>query len=148
MVATKQIMTPRKKISSLVAIVMAATILFGGTFAWQSISQEALNEIRGGVNPGGRLHDDFDEPTIDGDKRIFDKDVYVENFTSTYDGVEIFARIRLDEYLEYGPGAGDKNADRTDVQVVDPTNDGKTPELSDRGTWTTFIPDKNHCVHI
>lgn len=140
MVATKQIMTPRKKISSLVAIVMAATILFGGTFAWQSISQEALNEIRGGVNPGGRLHDDFDEPTINGDTRIFDKDVYVENFTSTYDGVEIFARIRLDEYLEYGFGAGTDSTNKS-VTVVDPVpGDNITPSYEDRSTWTTFIP--------
>lgn len=143
MVATKQIMTPRKKISSLVAIVMAATILFGGTFAWQSISQEALNEIRGGVNPGGRLHDDFDQPKINGDTRIFDKDVYVENFTSTYDGVEIFARIRLDEYLEYGFGAGTDSTNKS-VTVVDPVpGDNITPSYEDRSTWTTFIPGQN-----
>ena len=80
----------RKVTSAVTAVVAAAVILLTGTFAWQSISQTALNETTVTyVNPGGRLHDDFNGSN---------KDVYVENFSS-YDtgGVPIFARVRLDE---------------------------------------------------
>ena len=50
----------RKAASAVTAVAAAAAILLTGTFAWQSISQTALNETTGKiVNPGGRLHDDF-----------------------------------------------------------------------------------------
>ena len=57
MAATTQ---KRKVISAVTAVVVSAAILLTGTFAWQSISQVALNEKTGAVNPGARLHDDFD----------------------------------------------------------------------------------------
>lgn len=81
-------MANKKKITtSVVAVATAAALLLGGTFAWQSISQTALNETDATINPGGRLHDDFNGEN---------KDVYVENFADE----DIFARVRLDEYLE------------------------------------------------
>ena len=53
-------MTSKKKIAASVgAVGLAAVIALGGTFAWQSISQTALNEAMDTINPGGRLHDDF-----------------------------------------------------------------------------------------
>ena len=53
-------MTTKKKIAASVgAVGLAAVIALGGTFAWQSISQQALNETMATINPGGRLHDDF-----------------------------------------------------------------------------------------
>ena len=63
-----------KKVGATVATLgVAATVLLTGTYAWQSLNQEALNEASAVVNPGGRLHDDFD---YNNDiKRI-----YVENF--------------------------------------------------------------------
>ena len=74
-------MTSKKKIAASVgAVGLAAVIALGGTFAWQSISQQALNETMATINPGGRLHDDFNGSN---------KDVYVENFTE--DGTAIFA---------------------------------------------------------
>ncbi|MBC8545221.1 hypothetical protein, partial [Bianquea renquensis] len=93
----------RKAASAVIAVVAAAVILLTGTFAWQSISQTALNEVAETyVNPGGRLHDDFNG---------VNKDVYVENFMSADEagGVPIYARVRLDEYLETGRGAGIKD---------------------------------------
>lgn len=132
-----------KKFISLVSVFLAATLLFGTTFAWQSINQEALNEIRGGTNPGGRLHDDFNNVSndthIDGtliyDTKTYDKDVYVENFTSARDdGVQIYARIRLDEYMEIGSGAGTDSADK-DVTVLGNAN----AKYDDRSTWTTYL---------
>ncbi len=80
-------MTSSKRKRAAIAVAIAAVLLLGGTFAWQSISQKALNEASDDINPGGRLHDDFDGTN---------KDVYVENFATD----EIFARIRLDEYFE------------------------------------------------
>ena len=88
----------KKAVSAIAAAVLTVGVLLTGTFAWQSISQTARNESDGFANPGGRLHDDFNGS---------DKNVYVENFTDAEDGSPIFARIRLYEYMEIGPGAGD-----------------------------------------
>ncbi len=129
--------------ASLVAIVMTVTILFGSTFAWQSISQEALNEVRGIINPGGRLHDDFMNITYDKDGnprfevKTFDKNVYVENFTSVLtDGVPVYARVRLDEYMEFGTGAGSEDPE---TNQAEPLVAGT--ELMKKSSWTTFIPE-------
>lgn len=130
----------KKTVSAVVAVALAAAILLGGTFAWQSISQEALNEVYGFVNPGGRLHDDFHEVTDPQvhETRHFDKNVYVENFTTILeDGVQIFARVRLDEYMEIGAGAGTSNADKT-AKSIDPTNPNATYENMDE--WRTRLP--------
>lgn len=111
-------MASKKKIAaSAGAVAVAAVIALGGTFAWQSISQTALNEAMDTINPGGRLHDDFNGSN---------KNVYVENFTT--DGTAIFARVRLDEYMEIG-----KEGEA--VSVVDGA------ERDDQTTWTTRTPD-------
>jgi len=129
-------MSKNKTLTSVIAVVMCALIIFGGTFAWQSISQEALNEVSAVVNPGGRLHDDFNDITeaTNAETMTFDKNVYVENFTKyAENGVQIFARIRLDEYMELGENAGVAGND-TAKPVVHGT------KLDDKTTWTTHIP--------
>ncbi len=121
----------RKVIPTVTAVTVAAAILLTGTFAWTSISQEARNEMAGLLNPGGRLHDDFDGTN---------KDVYVENFMSAEEGGEpIYARVRLDEYMEMGPGAGIRNSDEgyADKQVTKLV-DGS--DIDDVTTWKTHIP--------
>lgn len=122
--------TKKKKIAAAVtAGSLAAIVLLSGTYAWQSISQQAKNEVSGtAMNPGGRLHDDFDGRN---------KDVYVENFmTEEEGGVPIFARIRLDEYMEFGTDAG-KNTESADRDAT-PFVDGA--KINDTSTWTTHIP--------
>ena len=116
----------RKAASAVAAVTVAAAILLTGTFAWQSISQTALNVKTVEVNPGGRLHDDFDGNN---------KDVYVENFGDT----PIFARVRLDEYMEIGAGAGLKTGD-TDYEskAAKPVKVGT--DINDMDTWVTHIP--------
>lgn len=110
------------------AILAALAILLTGTFAWQSISQTALNEMASQSNHGGRLHDDFNGQN---------KDIYVENFTAPGNGgVPIYARIRLDEYMEIGPDAGIKR-DAPDRDAV-PLNSGS--RIDDVCTWTTRLP--------
>lgn len=95
-------MDKKKLFSAVAAIVLSATILIGGTFAWQSQSQTALNEASDVVNPGGRLHDDFNGEN---------KDIYVENFADE----PIFARIRLSEYMAFTINLGVENAERLNV---------------------------------
>lgn len=128
-------MTEKKKkaLTAVGAVVMAALVGLGGTFAWQSISQQALNEAAATLNPGGRLHDDFDGRN---------KDVYVENFTSTADGTPIFARVRLDEYMEIGLGAGnDRNLSSDDeLTTTGLTIVGQGAKINDKTTWTTRTP--------
>ena len=124
----------RKAISAVMAVAVTAAILLVGTFAWQSISQTALNEaIVNYVNPGGRLHDDFNG---------VNKDVYVENFMSADEagGVPIYARVRLDEYLETGRGAGIKDGMEGENQAT-PLVAGT--DINDVTTWTTHLPEEN-----
>ena len=122
----------RKVISAVTAVVVSAAILLTGTFAWQSISQVALNEKTGAVNPGARLHDDFDGTN---------KDIYVENFTDPNNGgVPIYARIRLDEYMEIGLGAGLKTGD-ADYDSKEAVSLIAGADINDVTTWKTHIPD-------
>ena len=145
----------KKVASSAVAVGLAGLLLFGGTFAWQSISQTALNEVSATTNPGGRLHDDFVDITHDEDGNAefdtmtYNKDVYVENFTSLADnGVQVFARIRLDEYMELGVNAGGLTADgqekAPDNQAVSVIPGAK---LEDKTTWSTHIPGDDDPFH-
>lgn len=123
----------KKMLTSVGALLMAALIGLGGTYAWQSISQTALNVAAATVNPGGRLHDDFDGSN---------KDVYVENFTGADDGTPIFARVRLDEYMEIGTGAGtDRNLDKdAPLTTTGLTIVGQGSKINDKSTWITRKP--------
>lgn len=134
----QKFMSKHKVTTSVVAVMAASVLLLGGTFAWQSISQQALNEVASTVNPGGRLHDDFVDVTYGADEiaaydvMTFDKDVYAENFTSlANNGVQIFARVRLDEYMELGKNAG-AEIENEATPLVAGTN------LSDKDTWSTY----------
>ena len=122
----------KKAIKSVIAVMLVLAIILTGTYAWQSISQKALNQVDVDVNPGGRLHDDFDGRN---------KDIYVENFSETE---PIFARIRLDEYMEIGPDEGKErdNPNREATPVIDGT------DINDKDTWTTHIPAQTDCNPI
>lgn len=127
------IMTPKNKklAATATAASLAVSMLLGGTFAWQSVSQKAKNQADGLANPGGRLHDYFNGEN---------KDVFVENFTDPDEnGVPIYARIRLREYMEIGDDAGNgENPDRQ-VTVVGKTEDND-PQLDDTSTWIIHHP--------
>lgn len=135
---SKIFMTKKKTATATIAVLAAAALLLGGTFAWQSISQTALNEVKSTVNPGGRLHDDFVEITAEGyDVMTYDKDVYVENFTSlTNNGVQVYARVRFDEYMEIGTNAGSEDASEA-TSLIPGAN------LADKTTWTTYKYDED-----
>ncbi len=119
-------MKNRRRAAGIAAGLLSASMLLTGTFAWRSISQVAKNEIVRTANPGGRLHDDFNGSN---------KDVYVENFFELNEGGQpIFARVRLDEYMETGRNAGDAGATEERTPLVPGT------KLEDVGTWKPHIP--------
>jgi len=128
-------MNRRKTTALAAALSLSASIVLSGTFAWRSISQEAKNELVRSLNPGARLHDDFDGQN---------KDVYVENFfTAAEGGQPIFARVRLDEYMEIGPDSGvkldqaERNVTVLAKSAKDPTRDA---DINDVTTWRTHLP--------
>ena len=115
----------RRPIAAGISLVLIAAIMLTGTFAWQSISQNVVNEVGvKGLNVGGRLHDDFNGEN---------KDIYVENFGNE----PILARVRLDEYMEIGAGAGLK-ADKEGKNKAEPVVEGT--DIDDVATWTTHVP--------
>lgn len=120
----------RKKAAAIISAFAAAAVIFGGTFAWQSISQKVQNETQTNINPGARLHDDFNGTN---------KDIYVENFTDENNfGVAVYARIRLNEYMEIGVGAGNPDAPDRKVQVI-----GKADaDIKDPSTWAPHLPGR------
>jgi hypothetical protein len=120
----------KKRLKSAGAITLAAALLLTGTFAWSYVSSPVTNEAYGTVNPGGRLHDDFDGK---------DKDIYVENFGEQ----NIYARVKLTEYMEIGKNA---NKDR-ETESGGGTRTDVTPvvtgsKLTDKSTWTTYFKDE------
>ncbi|MDR1540685.1 MAG: immunoglobulin domain-containing protein [Clostridiales bacterium] len=119
----------------------AATFLIlviTGTLAWTNFNQSALNEWQGSSPEiGGTLHDDFCQPN---------KDIYVENWGEH----PFFVRVKLEEYMEMGDGAGVKldpvsnkavslapGADIDDTDTWKPYNHGNEGEVfRDYWKWT------------
>lgn len=85
---TKVTKRNRKKTAITVAG-LGALLLTTGTFAWTSISQQALNEKSGKIEAGGRVHDDYN-------KESGNKDIYAENYQTQ----NVIVRIKLSEYME------------------------------------------------
>ena len=117
-----------KKATTVMSLALVAALVLTGTFAWQSISQRAINEKVVDSNPGGRLHDDFDGEN---------KDVYVENFTDPEeDGAPIFVRVRFQEYMETGSEAGtNRNSETRQAKSL---IDGA--DINDVTTWKVHKP--------
>jgi len=118
----------KKLRASVLAGLLAAAMVLTGTFAWRSISQKATNVFVDARNPGGRVHDDF--------KGLENKDIYAENFTDKEDGVPVFARIKLLEYMETGEDAGLKR-DQTGRQATPLVADAY---INDPDTWQVYLP--------
>ena len=132
--------TKKKRTSAAIAVIVALAVMLSGTLAWQSISQRAQNLMTTQPNPGGRLHDDFSGPGGT-------KDVYVENYGTQ----DIYARVRLDEYMEVGDGAGKYTSTTgTDGTTTITKSAGNQAEslvygatYEDETTWTTHIPGES-----
>lgn len=140
----------RRQTASVIAAVLVLAMLLTGTFAWQSISQQALNQAKGKTEfAGGRLHDDFEVMGEDfglnewTDGATANKDVYIENFESLkHGGKDIFVRIRLFEYMEVGTGAnlspGDDGYDAREA-----TSLVAGADRDDYTTWAPRVPGAN-----
>jgi len=143
-----------------VALAVAVGIVLTGTFAWQSINQQALNPASGGPflplpddSAGGRLHDDYEVVDDWYPGRTANKDVYIENFGLPADGEfegdePIFVRIRLYEFMAFRDdpwpsGIGHEvNQIRDEDDFIEyeyrPLVTGAV--LSNPGTWNPRLP--------
>ena len=131
-------MNRNKKATSVIAGATAAAIALAGTFAWVNTNQSLKNEVRSS-NPGGRLHDDFNGYTMvlgAGETSNKTKDVYVENFGNQ----NIYARIKLTEYMERGTGAGRLNTDGSKAAENQATPLVENTKIDDVSTWTIHKP--------
>ena len=114
----------KKVVETGTALLLSVSILTT-TLGWSNLTQVARNEAKDIVaNPGGRLHDDFDGKN---------KDIYVENFTDPENGQEVYARIRLREYMELGAEAGDPDAEG---YAAEPLVAGT--KIDDPSTWPVY----------
>jgi hypothetical protein len=113
-------MTPDKKRKLRNIAILSLLGLIGGTFAFTSFNQQALNDRENNiqVEVGGRVHDYYNRDTEN-------KDVFVEN----YGEQPIMARIRLSEYLE---------TQQTGASAPTPLVAGT--EREQFNTWTPYIP--------
>ncbi|MFK4953016.1 DUF6273 domain-containing protein [Lactococcus garvieae] len=113
-------MTPDKKRKLRNIAILSLLGLIGGTFAFTSFNQQALNDRENNiqVEVGGRVHDYYNRDTEN-------KDVFVEN----YGEQPIMARIRLSEYLE---------TQQTGAAAPTPLVAGT--EREQLNTWTPYIP--------
>ncbi|QSR00581.1 hypothetical protein J0J34_01875 [Lactococcus garvieae] len=113
-------MTPDKKRKLRNIAILSLLGLIGGTFAFTSFNQQALNDRENNiqVEVGGRVHDYYNRDTEN-------KDVFVEN----YGEQPIMARIRLSEYLE-----------TQQTGAAAPTPLVANTEREQLNTWTPYIP--------
>ena len=131
----------KKAATTVVAVATAAALLLGGTFAWQSISQRALNEASDVINPGGRLHNDLWYE----DAKTTNNDIYVENFTDLdADGDDIYARVRLSEYMEIVMNYGTA-AEKVETVAGSKMLDGAV--VTDKATDNTSSYDYDYTIH-
>ena len=134
-----------RRAASTIAIFLVFALLLAGTFAWQSVSQQTINQAIGGAAPaGGRLHDDFEVMGENFGEMIWrkgvnaNKNIYVENFGNEGDR-DIFVRLRLYEYMEVGQGANlHPGEDGFDTRAAIPLIAGADRE--DPTTWSPRLP--------
>lgn len=117
-------MTPEKKRKLRNIALLALLGLIGGTFAFQSFNQQAINdrEMTNQTAVGGRVHDYFN-------REEENKDVFVGNF-----GQEpIMVRLRLSEFMEVRERGIDDWR-----QLVDDTSRENTQG------WPYYIPEPDN----
>jgi len=105
----------KRRNAAVTAVILAILLLLTGTFAWQSLMQSTMGEASGETGPAGaRLHDDFELFSDDDASPNYklwkngmtgNKDIYVENYESTEKGRDVFARVKMYEYMDIGPDA-------------------------------------------
>jgi len=133
-------MAMNRKILAGLTVVSLAALAVAGTFAWTNFNSQALNEWMGSgvglgaAGPGGTLHDYHEE---NGE----DKQIFVENWGNE----NLFVRIRLQEYMELGSGAGLKALNQNASEIVhNPLNLAEPlipgTNIDDLDTWIPHTP--------
>ena len=133
----------RKRAAVLAAVSLSALLVLG-TFAWTNFDSRIINEWRGLANggsandgPGGTLHNNHQANSEH-------KTVFVENWGNEV----IFARIRLDEYMEFGTGAGLKGSidPSTGDMLPNPENQAvplvSSADINDIQTWEPHVVNR------
>ena len=117
-------MIKNKKISAVIAIILVFAMLLTGTFAWQSISQQALNQaIVLPPQAGGRLHDDFQDMGDNFGMNTWqalmtaNKDVYIENFEDAWVRNPLFDPNDFDPLATDGSSADMWARDENDNRI-------------------------------
>jgi hypothetical protein len=136
----------RKRVALVVSAVLAAALVLGGTFAWQSLNTRGVYDATGEPGPaGGRLHHDgevmgSDNGSIDWVTNVTgNNDIYVENYESAEGGRSVFVRLKMYEYMESGPGATiGPDEPGYETRVAEPLIDGTVRD--DLSTWTPRLP--------
>ena len=97
----------KRNVLVITTFLLVTSLLMTGTFAWQAVSQQAINRAVGRPGApllpgdgGGRLHDDYEVVDNWTQGRTANKDVYIENFGVVGDE-PIFVRIMLYEFMAY-----------------------------------------------
>ena len=118
-------LSKRRKIAAILSAVLVIALAVTGTMAAFIFDEDITNEWGDVVTPGGTGHDDFEGKD--------DKDVYFENYGTG----QLFVRIRLSEYMEFGTGATAKS-------LV------KGAKRDDVTSWTPHVPSSSatpeHCT--
>lgn len=118
-------MRNKEKFIGMLAVLLCASLLLGGTLAWSDFTQSRTNKFRGTTDPDVTLHDDFDG---------LNKDVYVENSGDQ----EIYVRVRLDEYMQVGGESFVSTADVKDKKTWTPHTYTSDPaDIEDCGNVDT-----------
>ena len=127
----QKIMSEKKKLG--IMIFSIAVLIIAGSFAWINFRSRAISQH---FDVGGTLHDYRSE---NGEYR----QIHVENWGSE----PLFVRIRLDEYMEIGPGAGLRSVDtdeNTGESIPNPQNFAKPlidgASIDDPTTWKPHDP--------
>lgn len=144
--------TKNRKKTAVITASLATLLLATGTFAWTSISQQALNEKGATLKSGGRIHDDYFVGDTDNPDEVNDgnKDIYAENFGEQ----NLIVRIKLSEYMENNgtPLAGNlttiKKDDKSTWIPYGLPQSAESQKLREYVTWDlggkkTFLPTFN-----
>lgn len=117
----------RKKnnyIRVLVLLMLVTVAVLSGTYAMNLFGITIFSTDLG-IIQGARLHED---------NHGNNKDIYIENYAQE-EGEDIFARIRISEYMELGTGAGSGTNTTVLTGGISPTTENGRPQLSDTDSW-------------
>jgi len=136
----EKILSEKKKLGIMILSIIV--LIVTGTFAWTNFRSRATSQRFG---TGATLHDYRSE---NGEYR----QIHIENWGSE----PLFVRIRLDEYMEIGSGAGLRSVDtdeNTGESIPNPQNLAKPlidgASIDDPSTWEPHDPtafDPSRCL--